>query len=117
MAGTELGFDGIHQPELVEWDPILSFKTALWFWYWKNPPRPALHDIHTGKWQPSSGDFEANRASGFGLTINIVNGTGECGRGSSPGAQDRIAFYQRMCSILEVDPGNNIDCERQWPYT
>ena len=31
-AGRSLGFDGLRDPDRVAQDPVLSFKSALWYW-------------------------------------------------------------------------------------
>ena len=31
-AGENNGFDGLNAPETVASDPVISFKTALWYW-------------------------------------------------------------------------------------
>ena len=38
-----------------------------------------MHDIVTGFWQPNSADSAAGLTTGFGTTINVINGGLECG--------------------------------------
>ena len=61
-AGKSLGFDGLNNPDIVARDPVVSFKTALWFW---------MENCH---WDFASG-------KGFGATTRAINGK-ECGRGN-----------------------------------
>lgn len=90
-AGQYLSFDGLNNPGIVATDPLLSFKTAVWFWMVNS----SCHsDI------VNNGDF--------GATIRDINSS-ECG-GTSPEAQDRIALYQQYCSALGVDPGASLNC-------
>jgi len=71
-----LGDDKIllQNPEMVETDPVIAFKTAIYFWMTPQTHKPSAHDVMTGKWQPNAEDKAAGRTPGFGMTINIVNG-------------------------------------------
>ena len=45
-------------------------------------PKPSMHDVVTGYWEPNDEDLKANiDNSGFGTTINIINGAEECNKG------------------------------------
>jgi chitinase len=96
-CGKAIGKDLLHQPELVSTNGTISFMTALWFWMTPQPPKPSCHDEIT--------------TAGFGMTINIINGGIECGKGQqTPQAQDRIRLYQRYAGVLGVTPGENLSC-------
>ncbi|MQM14401.1 hypothetical protein Taro_047331 [Colocasia esculenta] len=116
-AGQAIGVDLLNNPDLVATDPVVSFKTALWFWMTPQSPKPSCHDVITGGWTPSPADQAAGRVPGFGLLTNIINGGLECGHGSDSRVEDRIGFYRRYCGILGVNPGGNLDCYGQRPYT
>ncbi|OEL12779.1 Chitinase 10 [Dichanthelium oligosanthes] len=116
-AGKALGFDGLRNPEVVAGDPVVAFKTALWFWMTPRAPKPSCHDVMAGHYQPSYADLAANRTAGFGLTTNIINGGIECGpNGNVAPVNDRIGFFRRYCGMLGVDVGPNLDCADQKPY-
>lgn len=91
-AGRALGFDGINTPEKVAKDPILSFKTAVWFWMSNSNSHSAIIS-----------------GQGFGATIRTVNSR-ECNGGNSAQMNDRARRYQDLCRQLGVDPGGNIFC-------
>jgi predicted chitinase len=96
-CGTAIGRDLLHHPELVSTDSTVTFMTALWFWMTAQAPKPSCHD--------------AIKSSGFGMTINVINGGIECGKGApTPQAQNRIQLYQKYCGLLGVDPGGNLHC-------
>ncbi|XP_074284942.1 endochitinase-like [Silene latifolia] len=116
QAGRAIGVDLLKNPDLVETDPVISFKTAIWFWMTKQPPKPSCHDVITGRWTPSGADKSAGRLPGYGVITNIINGGLECGRGQDGRVADRIGFYKRYCDILRVGYGNNLDCYRQRPF-
>lgn len=115
-AGKAINADLLGNPDAVANDPIISFKTAFWFWMTPQSPKPSCHDVITGQWKPSAADTQAGRLPGYGVITNIINGGVECGQGSNPKMEDRIGFYKRYCDILKVSPGNNLDCNNQRPF-
>ncbi|XP_062174014.1 endochitinase EP3-like [Alnus glutinosa] len=88
-AGKSIGFDGLNSPETVANDPIISFKTALW--YWTN----FVHSVID---------------QGFGATIRAINGNLECDGANPTTVQKRVDYYTEYCNQLGVDPGNNLTC-------
>ncbi|XP_024996022.1 chitinase 6-like [Cynara cardunculus var. scolymus] len=89
-AGKSLGFDGLNNPEIVARDPVVSFKTALWFW---------MENCH---WDFASG-------KGFGATIRAINGK-ECGRGNPRAVTSRVTYYIAYCKQFGVKTGNQLRC-------
>ncbi|KAL6222192.1 hypothetical protein ACLB2K_005584 [Fragaria x ananassa] len=115
-AGKAIGVDLINNPDLVATDPVISFKTAIWFWMTPQGNKPSSHDVITGRWNPSAADRSAGRVPGYGVITNIINGGLECGRGQDNRVADRIGFYKRYCGILGVSTGDNLDCYNQRPF-
>nr|AUN87492.1 chitinase [Camellia fraterna] len=118
QAGSALGLDLLNNPDLVETDPVISFKTALWFWMTTQLPKPSCHDVIIGNWTPTPADQAAGRVPGYGVITNIINGGLECGRGPDSRVESRIGFYKRYCSdeIFDVSTGDNLDCNNQLPF-
>jgi len=108
----------LSNPDLVQNDPVVAFKTAIYFWMTPQSPKPSAHDVMTGKWQPSAADKAAGRTPGFGMTIDIVNGQIECNKGDNmPNMNDRIGFYQHFLKLLGVsDPNCACSCGTMKPY-
>jgi hypothetical protein len=108
----------LNNPELVENDPVVAFKTAIYFWMTPQTYKPSAHDVMTGKWQPNATDKAAGRTPGFGMTINIVNGEVECGKGDNLyNMQDRIGFYKYFLTKLGVsDPNCACSCGQMRSY-
>lgn len=108
----------LNNPDLVETDPVTSFKTAIYFWMTPQTYKPSAHDVMIGKWQPNTTDKAAGRAPGFGMTINIVNGEVECGKGENIySMNDRIGFYQYFLKKLGVSDANcACSCGKMKPY-
>nr|WED30098.1 anti-fungal protein [Eucommia ulmoides] len=115
-CGEAIGEDLLNNPNLVITDPIISYKTAIWFWMTPQSPKPSCHAVITGIWSPSDADTAVGRLLGFGTTTNIINGGLECGHGSDPRDQNRIEFYRRFCDMLGVEYGENLHCGNQKPF-
>ncbi|MCT7519244.1 glycoside hydrolase family 19 protein, partial [Aliarcobacter cryaerophilus] len=106
----------LKNPELVSNDPVIAFKTAIWFWMTPQSPKPSCHDVVTERWVPSNADANAGRFPGFGVTTNIINGGLECGNGHNEKPRDRVLFNKRYCGKLGVNHGPNLSCYDQRPF-
>ncbi len=103
----------LSQPELVVQDAALAFQTAIWFWMTPQFPKPSAHDVMVGNWSPTAYDQQRNRLPGFGMTVNIINGGLECGKGTEIAKViHRIGHYERFAGILGVttDFDSTNDC-------
>ena len=116
QAGAALGADLLGNPDLVAADPVLAFKTALWFWMTPQAPKPSCHDVMTGQFAPSAQDLAAGRKPGFGLTVNIINGGVECNQPTPLQVTDRVGFYNRYTQIFGVSPGTDLYCDKMKSY-
>jgi len=107
----------LNNPNLITTDPVIAFETAIYFWMTPQPHKPSAHDVMTGKWQPTVDDKAKGRAPGFGMTINIINGPIECGKGDNvSNMNDRIGFYQYFLKQLGVtDPNCACSCGNMKP--
>ncbi|MEU9028877.1 glycoside hydrolase family 19 protein [Streptomyces sp. NPDC048383] len=97
-AGDALGINLLANPYLVEQDPAVAMKTALWYWNTQNGP---------GTMTPHAA--MANGA-GFGETIRSINGALECNGGNPAQVHSRVSKYQNFTQLLGVTPGNNLTC-------
>ncbi|CAN6239016.1 unnamed protein product [Urochloa humidicola] len=88
-AGKNIGFDGLGNPGIVAQDPVVSFKSALWFW---------MDNVHLLMPQ------------GFGATIRAINGGLECDGRNAAEMNARVRFYRQYCQELGVEPGSNLTC-------
>jgi Chitinase class I len=97
-AGNALGVDLLTDPALIEHDPLLAWRTALWFW--NTQAASAAATPHNAM----MGDL------GFGETIRAFDGVLECD-GRNPGeVQSRVDAYLRISKLLGVSPGGKLDC-------
>lgn len=114
-----LGDDKIllNNPDLIETDPVLAFKTAIYFWMMPQTHKPSAHDVMVGVWQPNASDTAKGRAPGFGMTINIINGEVECNKGENNySMRDRLKFYQYFLGKLGAQDTTNCSCGKMQPY-
>jgi len=108
----------LNNPDLVQTDPVVAFKTAIYFWMTPQPNRPSAHDVMTGKWQPGTADKAKGRIPGFGMTTNIINGEVECNKGDNmESMKDRIGFYKHFLKLLGAADNNcACSCGKMKPY-
>ncbi|XCM83967.1 glycoside hydrolase family 19 protein [Kitasatospora sp. HUAS MG31] len=97
-AGDALGIDLLHNPNLVQNDPAVAWKTGLWYWNTQNGP---------GTMTPHNAMVNGR---GFGETIRSINGSLECNGGNPAQVQSRVNSYQSFTSILGVPAGSNLTC-------
>lgn len=90
-AGKSIGFDGLNNPEIVAEDPVVSFKTALWYW---------MNNVHS----------VITSGQGFGATIRAINGALECDGANPATVTARVGYYTDYCDQLGVAPGDNLRC-------
>ncbi|MEV0324552.1 chitinase [Streptomyces sp. NPDC050658] len=97
-AGDALSIDLLNNPDLVQNDPAVAWKTGLWYWNTQNGP---------GTMTPHNAMVNG---AGFGETIRSINGSLECD-GQNPGqVQSRVDNYKRFTALLGVEPGDKLTC-------
>ena len=97
-AGDALGIDLLHNPNLVQTDSAVAWKTALWYWNTQSGP---------GTMTPHNAMVNG---AGFGETIRSINGSIECNGGNPAQVQSRVDAYQRFVQILGTTAGSNLYC-------
>ncbi|HEX3384343.1 MAG TPA: chitinase [Mucilaginibacter sp.] len=108
----------LNNPDLVDTDPVVAFEMAIYFWMTPQTYKPSAHDVMIGKWQPKADDIAKHRRPGFGMTIDIINGAVECGKGEGIfSMNDRIGFYQYFLKKLGAsDPNCACSCGNMTAY-
>ncbi len=97
-AGDALGIDLLHNPNLVQTDPAVAWKTGLWYWNTQRGPGTMTpHDAIVND-------------RGFGETIRSINGSVECNGGNPGQVQSRIDTFRRFTQILGTSTGGNLSC-------
>ncbi|MFE2426762.1 glycoside hydrolase family 19 protein [Streptomyces sp. NPDC059373] len=97
-AGDALGIDLLNNPNLVQNDAAVAWKTGLWYWMTQTGP---------GTMTPHNAMVNS---AGFGETIRSINGSIECNGGNPAQVQSRIDRYNAFVQILGTTPGNNLSC-------
>ena len=88
----------LNNPDSIQQDGVLAFKSAIWFWMMPQCPKPSAHQVMHDLWRAEIGDYSSNKmyTKGFAHTNNIINGGLEC-RGSSS-----AAFTQKVVLRSEL---------------
>ncbi|MGW1082254.1 glycoside hydrolase family 19 protein [Kitasatospora sp. NPDC002522] len=97
-AGDALGIDLLNNPNLVQTDAAVAWKTGIWYWMTQNGP---------GTMTPHNAMVNG---AGFGETIRSINGSIECNGGNPAQVQSRVNAYTNFTSILGVPTGSNLSC-------
>lgn len=108
----------LNNPDLISSNPILAFETAIYFWMTPQSSKPSAHQVMIGDWKPSLIDKQSGYQSGFGLTINIINGKLECNQGENTLPMlDRIGFYQYFLKKFKIEDVNcACSCAQMTPF-
>ena len=72
---------------------------SIWFYMTPQTPKPSMHDVMTGFFEPNAADTTAKLGANFGTTTNIINGGLECGNGSSK-AVSRGEYYLKWLEFF-----------------
>jgi hypothetical protein len=111
----------LNNPDTLQKDGVLAFKSAIWFWMMPQCPKPSCHQVMHDLWLPVTGEYSANKMfkKGFAHTNNIINGGLEC-RSTSTAAfttkvvlrSDLYKFYLSIAGfnatqIAAENTGNN----------
>jgi len=111
----------LKNPELVS-NTWLNFASAIWFFVTPQPPKPSMLAIVDGSWTPNPHDMRANRLSGFGATIMVINGGIECGRWPTNAAasSNRQRYYRQFAAKqgLHIDAADKktMGCADMAPF-
>nr|WP_199156996.1 chitinase [Pedobacter sp. ASV2] len=108
----------LNNPDLVSSNAKIAFETAIYFWMTPQSLKPSAHEVITEKWKPTAAENQKGYKSGFGMTINIINGKLECDKGENmPAMKDRIGFYQYFLKLFKInDPNCACSCAQMTPF-
>ncbi|MFD0427911.1 chitinase [Streptomyces zhihengii] len=96
-AGDALGIDLLNNPDLVQNDAAVAWKTGLWYWNTQSGPGTMTpHDAMVNG---------AASARPYAPSTAAWSATGQPGQ-----VQSRIDNYQRFTQLLGVEPGGNLSC-------
>jgi hypothetical protein len=99
----------LDNPDLVQSDGVLAFKSAIWFWMMPQCPKPSCHMVMHDLWIPDMLSYSASKMyqKGFAHTNNIINGGLECRSTSAQAFTDKVflrsELYKYYLGILGFD--------------
>jgi hypothetical protein len=105
--------DLLNEPNLVmtKTDPPLAIMASLWFYMTPQPPKPAMHDIILGNWEPGQTNRNANyKGPILGPTSLIINNecTGEDASEPGNGGENRrIKAFKWFSKYFNVPAGDD----------
>ena len=84
----------LNNPDTIQKNGILAFKSAIWFWMMPQCPKPSCHQVMHDLWMPATGDYTASKMykMGFAHTNNIINGGLECRSTSTAAYTIKVAL-------------------------
>lgn len=100
----------LNNPDLVQQDGVLAFKSAIWFWMMPQCPKPSCHQAMQELWLPQTGEYTSTKMykKGFAHTNNIINGGLECRNTSTAAFTQKVVIrselYKYYLSILGLTP-------------
>lgn len=88
----------LDNPDLVQQDGVLAFKSAIWFWMMPQCPKPTCHQVMQELWNPTPGDYTQAKMykKGFAHTNNIINGGLECRTSSSVAFTEKVVLRSEL---------------------
>ncbi len=96
----------LNNPDLIQEDGALAFKSAIWFWMMPQCPKPSCHQAMHDLLAPQTGVYTSSKMykKGFAHTNNIINGGLECRNTSSAAFTQKVLLrseiYKYYLSIL-----------------
>lgn len=99
-------------PELLQTNGDLAMAASIWFYMTPQTPKPSMHDVMTGFFEPNSKDKAAKIGANFATTTNIQDGYAECGNGDA-GAKSRGEYFLKWLEFFGLPSETNVDCADQ----
>ncbi len=128
----------IDNPDLVATDPHLLLGSGVWFAMSPQPPKPSMHDVMTGIYQPAdlpAQGFEGVTTQGngsvfnkFDTTVSIINGAVECSPLDGSGkpeekelnvqrSKNRFINFKALLPVVGVPESEQTKYERDHSWT
>lgn len=112
----------LNNPDFVQQDGVLAFKSAIWFWMMPQWPKPSCHQVMHDLWVPQVGEYTATKMykKGFAHANNIINGGLECRSTSTAEFTQKVVLrselYKYYLGILGFTP-TQINAENSGDYS
>lgn len=88
----------LNNPDSIQQNGVLAFKSAIWFWMMPQCPKPSCHQAMHELWQASTGEYTSTKMykKGFAHTNNIINGGLECRSGSTAAFTEKVVLRSEL---------------------
>ena len=88
----------LNNPNLIQQDGVLAFKSAIWFWMMPQCPKPSCHQVMQEFWESQPNGYNQNKMykKGFAHTNNIINGGLECRTYSSSAFTNKVVLRSEL---------------------
>lgn len=112
----------INNPNLLQEDGKLAFKSAIWFWMMPQCPKPSCHQVMHDLFDSQSSTYTSSLMykKGFAHTNNIINGGLECRTFSSAAFTEKVVIrseiYKYYLNIMGLT-NSQIDLENEGNYS
>lgn len=99
----------LNNPDSIQRDGVLAFKSAIWFWMMPQCPKPSCHQVMHDLWEPEKDEYLSSKmyVKGFAHTNNIINGGLECRSTSSSAFTEKVVLrselYKYYLSVLGLN--------------
>jgi hypothetical protein len=105
QSGYDASSDLLEDPDDILFDSETMFFSALWFYMTPQSPKPSMHDVTTGRMEPTWEDKRFSLGANFGTTIAIINGAKECGKKAEhpKKAEKRGEYYKAFLKYFKLD--------------
>ncbi|MFH4979907.1 hypothetical protein AB6A40_006616 [Gnathostoma spinigerum] len=120
LLSKKITVDILNNPNLVitKMDPPLAILASLWFYMTPQPPKPAMHDIVLGQWNPGpKNDAAGYKGAIFGPTSLVINN--ECNGEDptdpgGPGESRRIKAFKWFAKVyfkIRIEDDKYLTCK------
>ena len=107
----------LKHPDLVHEDGYLAMAAGIWFYMTPQDPKPSMHDVMTGFFEPNEVDLAHNITATFGLTTNIINGGFECGQSpENSKSVSRGTYYLEWLNFFGMPAEDGLGCGNMPSY-
>ena len=101
----------LENPHLVATDGFLAMAAGIWFYMTPQDPKPSMHDVMTGFFEPTSADLAGSLTATFGTTTNIINGGVECNQSpENSKAASRAEYYLKWLEVFGMPAEDGLTC-------
>jgi len=88
----------LDNPDAIQQDGVLAFKSAIWFWMMPQCPKPSCHQVMHDLWEPEAGEYTSDKMykKGFAHSNNIINGGLECRTTSTAAFTEKVVLRSEL---------------------